>query len=43
MRTWQSLAALALLAVMGIAIFFALSALEYLLLRRWHESALTRS
>ncbi len=33
-------AALALLAAMGIAIFFALSALEWLLLRRWHESAL---
>jgi NitT/TauT family transport system permease protein len=33
-------AALALLALLGIAIFAALSALEYLLLRRWHESAL---
>jgi NitT/TauT family transport system permease protein len=33
-------AALTLLALVGIAIFFALSGLEYLLLRRWHESAL---
>ena len=33
-------AALALLAAMGVAIFFALSALEWALLRRWHESAL---
>jgi NitT/TauT family transport system permease protein len=33
-------AALALLALVGIVIFFALSGLEYLLLRRWHESAL---
>jgi NitT/TauT family transport system permease protein len=35
-------AALALLAILGIAIFAALSLLEYLLLRRWHESALKR-
>jgi NitT/TauT family transport system permease protein len=35
-------AALALLAVAGVAIFAALSLLEWLLLRRWHESALTR-
>jgi len=35
-------AALALLALLGIAIFAALSALERLLLRRWHESALIR-
>jgi NitT/TauT family transport system permease protein len=33
-------AALLLLSLAGIAIFFALSALSYLLLRRWHESAL---
>lgn len=33
-------AALLLLSVAGIAIFFALSALSHLLLRRWHESAL---
>jgi NitT/TauT family transport system permease protein len=36
-------AALALLASLGVAIFAALSGLEYLLLRRWHESALKRS
>jgi len=35
-------AALGLLAFLGVAIFAALSALEYWLLRRWHESALTR-
>jgi NitT/TauT family transport system permease protein len=33
-------AALLLLSLAGIAIFFALSALSHLLLRRWHESAL---
>jgi NitT/TauT family transport system permease protein len=33
-------AALALLALLGVAIFAALSAVEYALLRRWHESAL---
>jgi NitT/TauT family transport system permease protein len=33
-------AALALLSLLGIAIFFALSALEWLVLHRWHESAL---
>ncbi|MEA2952180.1 MAG: NitT/TauT family transport system permease protein [Alphaproteobacteria bacterium] len=33
-------AALLLLSVAGIAIFFALSAASHLLLRRWHESAL---
>ena len=32
-------AALVLLAVLGVAIFAALSLLEWLLLRRWHESA----
>jgi NitT/TauT family transport system permease protein len=36
-------AALVLLAVAGIAIFAALSGLSYLLLRRWHESALSPS
>jgi NitT/TauT family transport system permease protein len=36
-------AALSLLAVLGIAIFTALSLLEWLLLRRWHESAINRS
>jgi NitT/TauT family transport system permease protein len=36
-------AALALLALLGIAIFAALSLLEWWLLRRWHESALSAS
>ncbi len=35
-------AALALLALLGVTIFAALSGLEHLLLRRWHESALKR-
>ena len=35
-------AALALLGVTGVAIFAGLSLLEWLLLRRWHESALNR-
>jgi NitT/TauT family transport system permease protein len=35
-------AALILLSAAGVVIFFALSALSYLLLRRWHESALER-
>jgi NitT/TauT family transport system permease protein len=35
-------AALLLLSLAGIAIFFALSALSHLVLRRWHESALPR-
>ncbi|MGA2565789.1 MAG: ABC transporter permease [Pseudolabrys sp.] len=35
-------AALLLLSLAGIVIFFALSALSYLVLRRWHESALKR-
>jgi NitT/TauT family transport system permease protein len=34
-------AALGLLSVTGIVIFLALSALSHLLLRRWHESALS--
>jgi NitT/TauT family transport system permease protein len=33
-------AALLLLAVAGVAIFFVLSALSRLALRRWHESAI---
>ncbi len=33
-------AALAILAALGVTIFFALSGLEWLLLHRWHESAL---
>ncbi len=35
-------AALGLLAMTGVIIFLAMSALSYLLLRRWHESALGR-
>ncbi|HVZ54716.1 MAG TPA: ABC transporter permease subunit [Pseudolabrys sp.] len=35
-------AALLLLSLAGVAIFFALSAVSYLALRRWHESALPR-
>jgi NitT/TauT family transport system permease protein len=35
-------AALLLLSVTGIAIYFALSLLSYLVLHRWHESALAR-
>jgi len=35
-------AALLLLSLAGVAIFFALSALSHLALRRWHESAMTR-
>jgi NitT/TauT family transport system permease protein len=35
-------AALLLLSLAGVAIFFALTALSHLMLRRWHESALRR-
>jgi NitT/TauT family transport system permease protein len=35
-------AALLLLSAAGVAIFFALSLLSYLALRRWHESAVVR-
>jgi NitT/TauT family transport system permease protein len=35
-------AALVLLSVVGILIYFALSLLSHLLLRRWHESAVSR-
>ena len=35
-------AALLLLALLGIAIFFALAMLEYWVLRQWHESAVTQ-
>ena len=35
-------AALILLSVAGVAIFFALSAISHLALRRWHESAIER-
>ena len=34
--------ALALLSVLGIAIFFSLTALEWLLLHRWHDSAVKK-
>jgi NitT/TauT family transport system permease protein len=35
-------AALLLLSIAGVAIFFALTLVSHLLLRRWHESAITR-
>jgi len=35
-------AALLLLSLVGIAIFFVLSALSHMVLRRWHESAVKR-
>jgi len=35
-------AALPLLSVAGVAIFFALSAVSYMILRRWHESVVRR-
>ena len=35
-------AALILLTVTGIVIFFVLSLISHLVLRRWHESALVR-
>ncbi len=35
-------AALLLLSVAGVAIFFALSAVSHMILRRWHESAIRR-
>jgi len=35
-------AALALLAMAGVGIYFALSLASYLVLRRWHESAILR-
>jgi NitT/TauT family transport system permease protein len=35
-------AALLLMSLLGIVIFFSLSAFEYLLLRKWHESAVGR-
>lgn len=35
-------AALALLSILGITIFYALTLLEHLLLKRWHESAVKR-
>ena len=35
-------AALLLLSVAGVVIFFLLSAFSHLVLRRWHESAVSR-
>ena len=35
-------AALLMLSLLGVAIFFLLSALESRLLKHWHESAVTR-
>ncbi len=35
-------AALVLLSILGITIFFSLSAVQTLLLRKWHESAVGR-
>jgi NitT/TauT family transport system permease protein len=35
-------AALLLLSALGVTIFFGLSAVERLLLRKWHESAIGR-
>jgi len=35
-------AALVLLSIAGILIYFALSLLSHLMLRRWHESAISR-
>ncbi len=35
-------AALVLLAMTGIVIYFAMSLVSHLVLRRWHESAVAR-
>ena len=35
-------AALMLLAATGIVIYFAMSLISHLVLRRWHESAIAR-
>ncbi len=40
--TAQEFAALALLSLLGIAILFAMTALEWALLHRWHDSAVRR-
>jgi NitT/TauT family transport system permease protein len=40
--TAQAFAALALLSILGVTILFALTALEWALLHRWHESAVKR-
>src|SRR6202012_3809631 len=40
--TAQEFAALALLSLLGVAILFAMTALEWALLHRWHESAVKK-
>ncbi|HJW42223.1 MAG TPA: ABC transporter permease [Rhizomicrobium sp.] len=40
--TAQEFAALALLSILGVSILFAMTALEWALLHRWHESAVKR-
>lgn len=40
--TAQQFAALALLSVLGVTILFAMTALEWALLHRWHESAVKK-
>jgi NitT/TauT family transport system permease protein len=40
--TAQEFAALALLALLGVTILFAMTALEWALLHRWHESAVKK-
>ena len=42
LETAKVFAALAMLSVLGIVVFFALSALEWALLHRWHESAIKK-
>jgi len=42
LHTATTFAALAILAALGVLIFFGLSALEWALLHRWHESALKK-
>jgi NitT/TauT family transport system permease protein len=42
LRIPRMFAALILISLSGIAIFFATSAISYFALRRWHESAITR-
>jgi NitT/TauT family transport system permease protein len=38
----RAFAALLLLSIMGIVIYYAIAAVSHLLLRRWHESAMAR-
>jgi len=40
--TAEEFAALSLLSILGIAILFAMTALEWVLLHRWHDSAVKR-